>query len=410
MINKKILITIIFSLVFVLNIMSVLAIEESIDVGDYTINYEYNVNDAEAGERFNLKITITNNDGTNKTNIDLDFDETNPFEFVNDDDFRIDLLEPDESKSKTLKIKIDDDAKSQEHELEFSLKDDYDDYDYEIDIEVDSSQPELIIGDIKSVPTIIGADLEDIELKVNIENIGGGDAFFVRARIILPQGFTSSSSYSDISNLGIIEEGEGKEVSFFIDSEENIDSEVYNAIIELEYEDPKDNPRKDQLNLDIPIKGKPQFNIVSFKTEPRNPIQGSEGKLEILIENIGEEKGMETSVRVFENADLPIEFDEKTNFIGNLKKGETGTASFKFNVDDNANLKTHLIKVQIRTIDKNNILVSEKSISIKIDKKEERSLVFYILVLVPILIIILIVLMFRLRTKNPISKKETLYM
>ena len=70
-----------------------------------------------------------------------------------------------------------------------------------------------------------------------------------------------------------------------------------------------------------------------------------------------EEKGEETSIRVFENSDLPIEFNAKTNFIGNLKKGDIGSAIFNFEVDSNANAKNYIIKIQVRTLNNDNVIV-----------------------------------------------------
>jgi len=403
--TKKILLTttlLIFIALLTTNISALTS--ETIEIGDYTFEYEYDLNQAEAGERFRLSVTLTNNDDIDKTDIRLKFDEDNPFEFLDDDDLKIDVLKPGTNYSVTnsFRIRIDDDAKSQEYEIEFKLEDDEDDYDDEIDIEVESTEPELIIGNIDSVPTIIGPDIEDIELKLTVENIGGGDANFIRAKLKLPVGFTTSSSFSDISNLGTLKEGENKEISFFLDSDETLESNVFVAELSLEYEDQKDNSRSDTLKFDIPVKGKPQFEIISTETEPKATAQGGTGKLIIEIQNIGEEEGRETLVRVFENADLPIEFEEKTDLIGSLDKGESGTAVFDYTVDSDANIKPYLIKVYIRTVDKDNILTSEETVSITVIKRERSNFIPMLFIIIAvILIIVLIVLIFKLPQPKP---------
>ena len=240
---------------------------------------------------------------------------------------------------------------------------------------------------------IIMPDQEDVKLEINIENVGGGDATFVKAKLILPNGVSASSSFSDNVNLETIETKGNKVAVFFIDTDNDLDSGNLEGELELEYK--SDNDKKfSSLDFDLPVKGIPQFNILGSSVSPSVIFAGEGGKLSINIQNIGEEKGEETSVRVFENADHPFDFDEKTNFVGSLEKGESGTAVFNFDVDDDANVIEYVVKVQIRTLSRGNVIVSEYSVPIRISEGEESGGYLYVgsgfIVLLVVLIFVVV--------------------
>ena len=112
-------------------------------------------------------------------------------------------------------------------------------------------------------------------------------------------------------------------------------------------------------------------------------------------------------MRVFENADLPLEFDEKTDFVGTLKKGEDGVAIFNFDVDNSADAKTYNIKVQVRTVNRNNVLVSEYTVPLTIGEKEGGpiGLMLGLIVLIVLVIIIIIVLSIARKKRKSVSKR-----
>lgn len=390
--------TIFLLVIAVLFVSQVSALTETLVVDDYVLEYEYSPSDAEAGERFSLRVTITNEGELPKSEVELEFNEDDPFDFDGDDDWTIGALAVDESKSNTFRIEIDEDALDQDYDIEFEIKDEDDSYEDEIEIAVDSNIPELIIGDVSAIPTIISPDLEDIKLTLMVENIGGGDANFVRASIELPGGFTSSSSFSDTANLGTIAESDNKEAIFYIDTEERLPAEEHEGTLVLQYEDPNDNSQVERLTFNLPVKGRPQFIITDTDTTPNTLEAGSPGEMILTIQNIGEEEGEETSVRVFEDADNPFEFNEKTQRIGSLEPGESGSAVFSFDVEGDANDRSYFVRVQVRTVNEGNVLVEEKSVRVPVTQPEGTNFMQLGLIAIPILlVIVLMILVFRRR-------------
>src|SRR3989338_2671977 len=388
--------TLIAALCLILLIVSVSAVERTLFLDDYQIKYSYE--DAEEGERFTLSVEMTNN-GNNKTEVVLQLDDTGAFEIQGDDEWEIGTLEKNQKVSKTFRVEVDEETPEDEYDLDFTLEDSRKEYEDEFEIATVFKDAELIIADVKSEPAIISAGQDDIKLTIKVDNIGSADANSVVSRLNLPAGFSASSSYSNTANAGIIKAEGTSDLVFFIDTADNLKSGNHQASLSLQYKAETTLETKN-MEFDLPVKGIPRFELVSYNTIPAQTPVDSEGKLNIRIKNIGEEEGEETSIRVFENADLPIEFDQKTNLIGSLRRGEEGTASFDLIIDEDAAPKGYIIKAQVRTVNKGNVLVDEFSVPITVVQPEKGSnygLILGIALVILLAAIIYLIFLFRKR-------------
>jgi hypothetical protein len=400
--NLKLII--VLSVLFLALAVNVSALGGDIFLDDYSVSYSYS--SADEGERFTLMVSVTNTGSIAKEDVTLEVNDKSPFS-IDDDQFDIGVLGLDETKSKSFRVDVKQDTAQGKYQLNFNLEDKNDNFEDDFEIEISSDKADLIIGNINSVPSILSPDTKDVKLEMTLENLGGGDANFVRAKLILPEGFSSSSSFSDSVDLGTIALKSSKIAVFYININKEVTSGNHDAKVSLEYQNGNDD-QTSLLDFKIPIKGKPQYEVVSSRTSPDKVQTGSTGTLRITIKNIGEEKGEETSIRVFENADFPINFDEKTNFIGTIEKGNSGTATFKLDVDSDGNPNTYLIKIQIRTVQNGNVLVEEATVPVYVIRTESfSSAVYFVIGATVILAIILIYLGFRVsRIRVSRRKKE----
>lgn len=398
--KNAILVTFVLGILLISLVDLVSATSDFVDLDEYDVEYIYN--NAVAGSRFTLTVKITNVDNENKENIRFEFDEKRPFKFVGDDDWRIASLGVGESVTKNFRIEVDEDANSDDYELEFTLEDSREDYEDVFVIDVSSDKAELSIGDLQSDPKTILPDMKNIKLTVEIENSGDKDAKFVKAKLKLPQGFVPSSSYSDSDNIGTIKAGETKQAVFYIDTEKNLNSGLYNAKIELNYKN-DNSENSENLDIDLPVQGIPQFSILSTITNPSEVMQGDSVTLKINILNNGKKEGKDTSIKVFEKSDQPFNFAEKTNFVGTINPGSTGTAVLEFNVDKDATPIDYLVTIQIRTVYNGEVLVSEETIPIKV-YKYERTAEDYLkiggLIIGGIFIILILLLVFKSKRRR----------
>ncbi len=112
----------------------------------------------------------------------------------------------------------------------------------------------------KRYPRSYGAGTDEAKLSVNIENIGDGNAKNAKVKLLLPDGFKPTYSYSDEDSPGMIEKGKSKQVNFYVDTDENTREGEYKAKLEISYKDENDESdsyRTDALELKIPIRPAP---------------------------------------------------------------------------------------------------------------------------------------------------------
>jgi hypothetical protein len=377
------------------------AFTDFVYLGDYIIEYQYEEADVEAGERFSIVIFITNEGNDDKVDVNFELSERSPFDIVGDDDFEIGNMSSDDVKSKRYRLVVSETAMDGNYDIEFKIEDEDDEYEDFIEVEVESNIPEIIVGNINSLPTLITPDSEDVKLILTLENIGDDDAEFVRVKLSLPNGLKASNSFSDIANIGILKEGESKEVTFFVDTDEFLSSGNYKGALYVDYEDEDGDAKKVVLDFDIPVKGRPQFEVIGSLLRHGTLYAGDEGEVEIVVLNSGAEEGVETSVRIFENSDQPFEYSEKTKFVGTLDKGESGKAIFGFEIDKDAQANTYSVKIQIRTVSEDNVLVSEETIPIKISEEQRKGSNNGFLMILPIILfLVLVILLYLIYRRN----------
>ncbi|MCK4883467.1 MAG: hypothetical protein KAS30_01220, partial [Candidatus Diapherotrites archaeon] len=171
------------------------------------------------------------------------------------------------------KIKVDENAVEDTYPIILKYKGSSNNWaSYEYDVFVQKKdKPEFVLGSMITSPTKLVADTEDAELKIELQNIGDGDAENVKVEIELPQGISATYGYSDQSNLGSIESGAGKTASFFVDVDESMISGEQKAklIVSYKEESDEDNEYKTKiLDLSIPVKDKPLFEVSNVKSNP----------------------------------------------------------------------------------------------------------------------------------------------
>ena len=236
----------------------------------------------------------------------------------------------------------------------------------EFPIYVDPQRSDFVVGALVTSPEKLVADTDEAKLSVNIENIGDGDAKNVKVKLLLPEGFKPTYSYSDEDSPGIIERGKSKQINFYVDIDENIKEGEYKAKLEISYKDENDESDSyitKTLDLKIPVKPAPLLIVDSVTSTPEELVPGTEAIIKVKVKNTGNEKAQSVSLRVFKDSSQPFEFSEKSDFIGKLGPGESGDAAIRFAVDKNAIAKKYLLDVELRGIDKNdNVLIFRRTV------------------------------------------------
>jgi len=227
------------------------------------------------------------------------------------------------------------------------------------------------IGDISTDPTDIRPGDEDVEIRAFIENSGEAAAKDIEAKLLCNADFNPSWSGTDRSYIGRLNSGEKGEAIFHIDIADNIESKMYSIPLQIKHKDTKGVEYEVMREINILVKPKPEFEIVSFYTEPANISRGDHVVLHVRIRNAGSEEGESLSVRSTGEAEVPFDFDVKSDYVGNLKVGKEGDAILEFDVDEDASLKTYQQKLEIRCtgdrdLGDNNVYTFDKQVSISV--------------------------------------------
>ncbi len=205
------------------------------------------------------------------------------------------------------------------------------------------------VGDVTTDPPDIRPGDEDLEVRVAIENSGEAAAKDIEAKLLCNNSFKPSWSGTDRSYIGRLNSGEKREALFHIDIADNVALGIYKIPLQIRYKDTGENEYEVMRMVEILVKEKPNFEIVSYHTEPASLSAGDKGvKLYVRIRNIGSEKAEPVSVRITGEADVPFDYDVKSDYVGNLDIGEEGEAILKFDVDKDALPKVYPQGIEIR--------------------------------------------------------------
>jgi len=248
----------------------------------------------------------------------------------------------------------------------------------ELTIEVESDKVDFEIADIDSVPLRLKPGDDGAKIVVEMQNIGDGDAECVKSRLVLPPGFNASDSYSDIANLGTVAADASSDATFYIDVDESVQPGEQIATITITYMDKdSDEYKEETLDLRIPIKNTPLFEIVSSEITPGTITVGDTATLKMWIKNTGTEEGESVRVRAMLKSEQPFDFSngEAFDYVGDLDVGEIGEAVLNFDVGDDAALKTYLLDIEIRCVEDEDVHLFDKKVPVAVANAKQSNLI-----------------------------------
>jgi len=344
-----------------------------------------------SGDYFDLYIKVDNIGSDDATNVEIEFIDNYPFTVENGKVEDIGILGTNKDYIFTYKVRVDENAIEGVNTLKIKYTADGFTYgEKEFDVTVEDDKANLVVGSIESSPLNLIADIDDAELTVNIQNVGESKAKLVSAQIILPEGMTSSSSYSDQDNIASIDAEDSEDATFHIDIDKDVAEGVYTGKLILKYkEDKEDEYVTKELDLRLPVKATPIFDLESIEYNKETLKQGDIVSMIISIKNSGGEDAESVSIRAFQSVGLPLEFEEKSSYIGTIKSGEVGQASLKFTIDDDATPKDYLLDLEIRAVASDEVLVFDKTTNFSVQEGNKGNTTNIIVALIIIAAIVL---------------------
>ncbi|HOT85208.1 MAG TPA: hypothetical protein PLU96_03095 [Methanofastidiosum sp.] len=236
-----------------------------------------------------------------------------------------------------------------------------------------TGRTELMVVNFSSMPENIRPGNENVKIKVNLANQGTESAKYVKAYLNLKEPFTLSKSYESSYNLGTLPGGYAKDAEFLINIDKSAKKMTYTVPMIVEYRDSSNNLLKEEFELNLDIKGKPELEITEYRFEPKNVRTGGNVKIYLTIANNGEEKAESITVEAIERSEQPFDFTSKNDYIGVLNPGQKAEAVLSADVKSSAEEKIYQLSLRIRAVgDKEkqdlNVYLFQKNVDIPVTK------------------------------------------
>jgi hypothetical protein len=203
----------------------------------------------------------------------------------------------------------------------------------------------LSVANVVSNPEKVRSGDKNILLTTTLTNTGEKQAKNVRIKLEYPDGITSSYTNNNDLNVGTIQPMGQQQVQFYVDTARFIKEGLYNIRYDLTYQDTDNNNYESTGSFPFVIKKKP--NIVITKSEGSG-LAGGDATLRVTVQNQGEETADAVDVRILKQSSQPFNMDVRSDYLGQLKPGESGTAVFAISINDGAEMKDHKLSTIIR--------------------------------------------------------------
>jgi hypothetical protein len=230
-----------------------------------------------------------------------------------------------------------------------------------------------MVVNFSSAPENVKPGNENVKIKVNLANQGTESAKYVKAYLELEEPFSLSKSYESSYNIGTLSGGTAKDAEFLINVDKDAKKMTYIVPMIVEYRDSSNNLLKEEFQLNLDIKGKPELEITEYRLVPQPVRAGGSAKIYLTIENKGEEKAESIIVEAIERSEQPFDFTSKNDYIGVLEPGQKAEVVLATDVKSTAEEKTYQLNLRIRAVgDKEkqdlNVYLFQKNIDIPVEK------------------------------------------
>lgn len=357
---------------------------------------------AEPGDYLELRWKVEKFGSTTISDINFELDVDYPFTFDSSDVSVKSIGDwkgySDEDEFYTLYYKVLVDENALEDSYDVNLKITSDQFELSKDFAVRVGEKEKVsfaLGQLVTSPLKIYGGSDENKLDLTLENIGDLDAEVVTVDLVLPEGFSPSYGYSTRANLGTISGGGNKVATLYVDVDEDITEGIFDGELVVQYSDSDSDSvyKKVSIPLSVPVSGKPKFVIENVSFSSKDISAGQTVDMSVVVRNVGTKEAESVSLRAFKESSQPFSFEEKSDFIGRLAPGDSGTAILSFTVDDVASAKEYLLDLEARGIFNQEVIVDDGVAVIDVTNKSgsERGLLNTKVSLVLALILLLIV-------------------
>jgi hypothetical protein len=239
----------------------------------------------------------------------------------------------------------------------------------DIPVQVQSQDIELNLANLKTTPTQLTPDMENVKLTVEVVNNGEKTAENAVINIELPEGFEQISSFSTRQAIGNMAPGQVKPAEFTFDIGKDAESGEVSIPADISYSTGDSSNRvTEEAGFSFNLAGRPQFEVTRVQG---NLKQGSTKEIRLTVSNTGSETSSSTRIRVLDSSDQPFSYGSSSQYIGTLEAGQNGTAVFDITAESTAEVKDYLIDFEIRGVKDTQVYVEDTTVRAAVENGEK---------------------------------------
>lgn len=327
---------------------------------------------AQEGQNLKVYFKVSNTGNSEAENVSILFKDSYPFSLKEGEKKveKIGQMFPGQTYYISKELFVAEDCPDGKSSLELEFRRDGFKVSKEIGIDIESEEPVLNIGDIKTLPSEIYPDSEDNKVVFEIVNNGDEKAENVVVTSHFPESLEKISSLSNRDSVGDIQPGQNKKIEIGFDTLETAKEGVKNIPINISYTE-GDTEKVKKENIRFFMSGKPVFSLTGSNLSLSR--ESSKG-LELTVKNTGDEKSESTRVRLLDNSDLPLTVDSASSYVGTLEPGEEGKAYFSAKLGKDAEKSSYIVSFEIRGTKNSKVFVQEKTLKIKGEGEKDRGM------------------------------------
>lgn len=202
----------------------------------------------------------------------------------------------------------------------------------------------LDIADISTAPVEVRPGHDFVTLTTRVENVGQKDAKAATVTLDLPAQLEHSYTDANRKWIGRVNSGEAKQATFTVDVNDDAPPGMYNITYVMHYLDVDDNNYTKQRRVPFLVKPRPYLEV----TSTGSGTAGGAGTMTVTVTNTGQEDAEAVDVRILKQSTQPFSFDVRSEYIGELRPGESGKARFEADVGRDADQRNHTFKLLLR--------------------------------------------------------------
>ncbi|NJE08340.1 hypothetical protein E3E31_07355 [Thermococcus sp. M39] len=236
---------------------------------------------------------------------------------------------------------------------------------------------ELIISKVSTSPSRVLAGTNNVEVSLEVENIGSGTARYILLKPKPKDPFELSETSEQVINLGTLRQGDSAKAVFRINVKDGIKGGTYEIPVEITYKDSLGETKSITLTVPIIVNDKPKIVVESVRFD-KTPMQGEDVKVYVKVKNVGGEQAENVIIEGVVKASQPFTLTKRTDYIGTLDPGKSGEGVIELSINRDAIPKEYTIQVRIRAVgDKesgdDNVYVFEDSIKVPVEENTKQA-------------------------------------